>query len=156
MGLARFIGDRLRLLRNSLLRHNEISEPPTRKLIGERGEKLAARYLKRKGMRVLYRNFRATHGGEVDIVARDGGVLAFVEVKARTTDYYGRPMDAVNMDKRFLIARGAFEWMRRLDAEGTEINYRFDVVEILLKKGQKEQVNLIKGAFEAPDSYLSR
>ncbi len=60
------------------------------------------------------------------------------------------------MDKRFLIARGAFEWMRLLDGEGIAINYRFDVVEVLLKKNQKEQINLIKGAFEAPDSYLSQ
>ncbi len=152
----RFIGDRLRLLRNSQPPFNEAGDLLSKQDVGKLGESLAAKHLKRHGMKVLYRNFRAPHGGEVDLVARDRGVLAFVEVKTRTSETFGRPVDAVNMDKRFLIARGAFEWMRLLDGEGIAINYRFDVVEVLLKKNQKEQINLIKGAFEAPDSYLSQ
>ena len=156
MGLVRFIADRLRLLRNVSLNLKDEGEPLSKPAIGQLGEDLAARHLKRLGMKILYRNFRATHGGEVDIVARDKEVLAFIEVKARTTENYGRPVDAVNMDKRFLITRGAFEWMRLLDSDWLELNYRFDVVEVLLEKGKREQINLIKGAFETPDSYLSQ
>ena len=156
MGLVKFIADRLRRLRNLPPHLNQQAEVLSKQAIGQLGEKLAAGHLKRQGMKILYRNFRATHGGEVDIVARDGGVLAFVEVKTRTTEIYGRPVEAVNMDKRFLITRGAFEWLRLLETDGLEINYRFDVVEILLKKGKREQINLIKGAFETPDSYLSQ
>ena len=123
--------------------------------IGLLGENLAARYLSSRGLKILYRNFRATDGGEVDIVARDGDVLAFIEVKSRTSERYGRPVDAVNMDKRFLITRGAMEWLRLLDSDDACLNYRFDVVEVILNDGQKQQINLIKGAFETPEPYLS-
>ena len=104
--------------------------------VGRMGEVLAAKHLRSVGYKVLRRNFRAVDGGEVDIVCRDVDVLAFVEVKTRTSLDYGRPIDAVTMDKRFLIARGAFEWLRLLGRPGGSINYRFDVVEVLLTDGQ--------------------
>ena len=93
----------------------------------------------------------------MDIVARDGQVLVFVEVKTRTSDKFGRPADAVDMDKRFLICRGAFQWLRLLDDKHGEINYRFDVVEICLNvdKNNDKEINLIKGAFESPDRYIT-
>ena len=156
MGLVKFIAGRLRLLRNPLDKIYTEGQRPSSQRIGQVGENLATRHLKREGMKILYRTFRATHGGEVDIIARDGNILAFVEVKTRTSEDYGRPVDAVNMDKRYLIARGAFEWMRKLGSDGEKINYRFDVVEVLLEKGKKENINLIKGAFETPDSYLTQ
>jgi len=155
MGLVKFIAGRLRLLRKPHNKHYHQGQRSSRQLIGQVGENLAAQHLKYQGMKLLYRNFRATHGGEVDIIARDGKILAFVEVKTRTSEDYGRPVDAVNMDKRYLIARGAFEWMRRLGSDGEKINYRFDVVEVLLEDGKKD-INLIKGAFETPDSYLNQ
>lgn len=130
-------------------------QPLSKPELGLLGENLAARYLRGMGFKILYRNFRATDGGEVDIIARDGGILVFIEVKSRTSERYGRPADAVNMDKRFLITRGAFEWLRLLDNADAFLNYRFDVVEVLLNDGKKAQLNLIKGAFETPEPYLS-
>lgn len=155
MGLVKFIGDRLRQLRRPHFNLSRAGERASSLIVGQLGEDLAVRHLKRQGMRVLYRNFRATHGGEVDIVARDGQVLAFVEVKTRTSEAYGRPVDAVNLDKRYLVSRGAFEWLRLLQGGSKEINYRFDVVEVLLEEGKPGKINLIKGAFETPDCYLN-
>ena len=148
----------MRLLRRPLQeREHHGARWPTKEFIGRLGERMAARHLKKQGMKILYRNFRAPHGGEVDIVARDGQVLVFIEVKTRTSDKFGRPADAVDMDKRFLICRGAFQWLRLLDDKHGEINYRFDVVEICLNvdKNNDKEINLIKGAFESPDRYIT-
>ena len=122
--------------------------------IGKLGESLAARHLRSEGFKVLHRNFRAVDGGEVDIVCRDGSVLAFVEVKTRTSLAYGRPIDAVTMDKRFLITRGAMEWLRLLDRPEGSVNYRFDVVEVLLTDGEPPDFTVVKGAFETPEPFI--
>jgi len=122
--------------------------------IGELGESLAARHLRSEGFKVLYRNFRAVDGGEVDIVCRDGKILAFVEVKTRTSLAYGRPIDAVTMDKRYLITRGAMGWLRVLDRPEGSVNYRFDVVEVLLTDGEPPDFTLVKAAFETPEPFL--
>ena len=136
----------------NLTRNGQLLSPQE---IGLLGEDLAVGYLRSRGLSILYRNFRAADGGEVDIVARDCDVLAFIEVKTRTSARYGRPADAVNMDKRFLIARGAMEWLRLLDNRDGKLNYRFDVVEVILEDRKKAGINLIKGAFETPEPYLS-
>ena len=102
--------------------------------IGELGERIAVDFLKAEGRKVLYRNFRAPKGGEVDIVARDGKMLSFVEVKTRTSEKFGRPLDAVDREKELLIERGANEWLRLLGTR--EIPIRFDVVEVILRRGR--------------------
>ena len=65
---------------------------------GMRGERLAAKYLKRCGYKIVERNFKCPFG-EVDIIARQGDVLAFVEVKARSSEDYGTPSQAVNRQR---------------------------------------------------------
>jgi len=113
--------------------------------IGELGERIAVDFLKGEGRRVLYRNFRAPKGGEVDIVAREGKVLSFVEVKTRTSEAFGRPLDAVDREKERLIERGANEWLRLLGTR--EIPWRFDVVEVVLREGEVPKVNVVRDAF---------
>jgi putative endonuclease len=121
--------------------------------IGMLGERLAARYLVyREGFKVLRCNFKAPHGGEVDIVCRDGEVLAFVEIKTRTSENFGRPIDAVDTKKRRLIAKGGLHWLRLLSHP--DINFRFDVLEVLLEEGEAPHVNLVRGAFELPEPYV--
>ena len=66
-------------------------ELPEHLRLGARGEKLARHFLRRNGYKILYRNFRGRRGGEVDIVCRDADTLAFVEVKTRTGEEFGRP-----------------------------------------------------------------
>lgn len=118
-------------------------------VVGEVGERLAGTYLWLSGMKILYRNYRAAKGGEVDIVARDGKILVFAEVKTRTSREFGRPADAVTRDKQRLITRGALSWLRLLDAP--PIQFRFDVVEIVLKPGRPPEINHIREAFSLPD-----
>jgi len=126
--------------------------------VGRLGERIAAHFLLRKGWKVLYRNFRAPSGGEVDLVMRGGhklDQLVFVEVKTRTRRGYGRPLEAVDKDKQLLIARGANEWLRLLAEQNRgededfrrTISWRYDVVEIILQEGEKPDVNLVENAF---------
>ena len=121
--------------------------------LGLLGEDLAAAWLRRNGRRVLHRNFRAPHGGEVDIVCRHKDVLSFAEVKTRTSDAFGRPADAVNPDKQRLIQRGASEWMRLLGRP--KIKFRFDIVEVLLIDGEPPRVSVIENAFQMPASSIA-
>ena len=120
--------------------------------LGARGEKLACAFLRRKGYRILYRNFRARHGGEVDIVCRDRDTLVFVEVKTRTREDFGRPVEAVNAAKRKLISRGALAWLQLLD--NPDILVRFDVVEIVLAEDGQPRFELIRDAFPLPAPYI--
>jgi len=127
--------------------------------IGELGEKIAAKFLQRKGWKLLYRNFHAPGGGEVDLIMRGGDELmelVFIEVKTRTYRGYGRPLDAVNQEKQYLIERGAREWLRLLskgkrkseiDDPRRKIAWRFDVVEVILRDGETPSVNLVENAF---------
>lgn len=119
------------------------------------GECLAAHELRRKGRKLLYRNYRAPHGGEVDIVCRHGEVLTFVEVKTRTSLAFGRPAQAVGGDKQKLIQRGAGDWLKRLQYPPFKL--RFDIVEVLLVPGELPELNVIEDAFPLPDwSLLGR
>jgi putative endonuclease len=120
--------------------------------LGARGEKLARTFLRRAGYKVLYRNFRARHGGEVDIVCRDGDTLVFVEVKTRTREDFGRPVEAVNAAKRKLISRGALAWLQLLD--NPDILVRFDVVEIVLADDGQPRFELIRDAFPLSAPYI--
>lgn len=118
--------------------------------MGRRGEEIAARHLRRIGYKILYRNFRAPKGGEVDLVCRDGDTLVFVEVKTRSSEAFGAPAEAVTSSKQQLIARGAQAWLKLLGHP--DIYYRFDIVEVRMN-GKKVDVNVIQNAFETPNTY---
>ena len=121
--------------------------------VGKLGERLAAIHLKKKeGMKILYRNFRASKGGEIDLVCRDGDTLVFAEVKTRTSLRFGRPAEAVNKKKQLLIVRGALEWLRQLDHP--DLLFRFDIVEILLTDKELPEINLVRNAFHLPDHLI--
>lgn len=122
--------------------------------MGREGERRAARHLRRHGYRVLYKNFRAPHGGEVDIVCRDKtcDVLAFVEVKTRTSTAFGAPGEAVTREKQKLIARGALAWLELL-GNPDHITFRFDIVEIVFENN-KPSFHIIKDAFKLPEPYV--
>lgn len=116
--------------------------------IGAWGEHLASKWLHKHGRKVLYRNFRAPGGGEVDIVARHRKLLTFVEVKTRTSTERGRPADAVTKDKERLIIKGANAWLRMLD-DNENIPTRCDIVEVVLREGERPEIGVIEGAFRA-------
>jgi putative endonuclease len=113
--------------------------------IGRWGEHLAAQWLRKNGRKILYRNYRAPQGGEVDIVARHGDTLTFVEVKTRTSDALGRPGEAVTPAKEKLILRGANAWLKLLHRNSMKT--RCDVIEVVLRDGQRADIRIIEGAF---------
>jgi len=98
---------------------------------GALGEDMAYRYLRRRGCTVVARNYRARSGaGEIDLVAWDGGVLAFIEVKTRSSADYGAPDRAVDKEKQRRIAITAHEYRRRSRVEAAPM--RFDIVSVIL------------------------
>ncbi len=119
--------------------------PVGKDVIGRWGEHLAAQWLRRNGRKVLHRNYRAPQGGEVDIVARHGDTLTFVEVKTRTSDALGRPGEAVTAAKEKLILRGATSWLKLLHRNN--VKTRCDVIEIVLREGERADIRIIEGAF---------
>jgi len=110
--------------------------------LGKKGEDLALQYLQKKGYTLLERNWRFRHK-EVDIIAADGRDLVFVEVKTRSSDWFGSPEEAVDDKKqRYLMdAAEAFIRIRNMDT-----NIRFDVVSIILKQGY-QSIDHIEEAF---------
>src|SRR5207249_11532982 len=74
---------------------------------GARGERLARRFLRSHGYKILYRNFRACCGGEMDIVCRDDDTVGFVEVKTRSDEVFGLPIEAVVRERQLRASRCA-------------------------------------------------
>lgn len=105
---------------------------PSNRSTGFAGEQMASDYLKRQGYEILCRNFREKFA-EIDIVARRGEVLCFVEVKARNSTEYGLPCEAVDWKKQMKIRRLAEVFLQVQDISYEEI--RFDIVEVYLKDG---------------------
>src|SRR6185436_7517222 len=143
------IADLTNRWRRRFSRSRELSEHLR---LGARGEKLACAFLRRKGYRILYRNFRGRHGGEIDLVCRDRDTLVFVEVKTRTREDYGRPLEAVNRQKQRRLALGGLAWLRSLG--DPDVHFRFDVVEVVMAEGEAPRVELIRNAFSLPEPYL--
>ena len=123
-----------------------------RQRLGLWGEKIAARFLRKHGYKVLFRRFRSRGGGEVDLICRHGKTLVFAEVKTRTGPGSGRPGDAVDLDKQRLIARGAHAWLRLLPER--EVVYRFDIVEVVVGKNGQADCTIIADAFTPSDHVL--
>lgn len=118
------------------------------KTVGIFGENSVCTYLKHRGYKILDRNY-SNYFGEIDIIAKKGEYVIFVEVKTRKSDDYGNPADAVNYTKQQKIYRTAQSYIleNNLDAD-----YRFDIVEVMYKPtvfgGFKTyKINHIENAF---------
>lgn len=108
---------------------------------------LAYWFLRQMGYTIVARNQRAKSGaGEVDLIGWDGEILAFVEVKTRTSDEAGPPEDAVSRAKQKRIVKAAREYLRR--AVRKEVNYRFDIVSVSWDAKAGFQPRLIRDAFK--------
>jgi putative endonuclease len=117
---------------------------------GVRGETYAYWYLRRHGYILVARNYTAPGiKGEIDMVGYDGSVLAFVEVKTRSTSdpNQPKPEEAVNWEKRRNLTRMARQFLRARRVD--EASCRFDVLAIETKPGAKPTIRLHKGAFNA-------
>lgn len=110
--------------------------------LGRFGESLAVRYLEARGYQILDRNWRCRHG-EIDIVARSGKQLAFVEVKTRSSNRYGHPFEAITpskLSRMYVLAR---LWCVAHPSEGSRP--RLDVIGILVARGSTPLVEHLAG-----------
>ncbi|MFZ0677339.1 YraN family protein [Candidatus Binatus sp.] len=111
--------------------------------LGRRGERAAEKYLRRSGYRIVARNFRAA-GAEIDLVAIDGEVLVFVEVKTRRSREAGAPEEAVDERKQKRMRRAAEIFAMRYRAD--DVTMRFDIVAIDAS-GQRLEIEHLRNAF---------
>ena len=115
-----------------------------KKLLGQVGEKQVVKYLKKNKFKILEKNY-VSPVGEIDIIAKDGDYICFIEVKTRINENYGTPSEAVTIDKQRHIALTATSYLKKkslLDAY-----CRFDVAEVLFDDNQDFTINYIEDAF---------
>ena len=110
-----------------------------KKLLGRAGEVKACEFLKKKGYKILEKNYK-TCCGEIDLIAQDGESVVFIEVKTRVNDDFGAPSEAVTLKKQEKYYKIATYYLQR--AKKTDSECRFDVVEI-----EDGQINHILNAF---------
>ncbi|MBF0478555.1 MAG: YraN family protein [Candidatus Omnitrophica bacterium] len=113
---------------------------------GNHGEELAVAHLIDQGYDIIQVNYRI-RTGEVDIVAKDGEYLCFVEVKTRHNDEFGSPFEAITPSKQRRIIKLAKLYL--MENKLTDISIRFDVIGIMVEFEDKAKIELIKDAFWA-------
>ena len=119
---------------------------------GKWGERTAARFLKRKRYRILGLRVRVGVRGEIDIIARQGDVLVFVEVKTRGSEAFGRPLAAVDRRKRRVLSRAAVRYLAKL--RNPRVLFRFDVVEVIGNaRDRNPEIRHIENAFVLDRRY---
>lgn len=122
--------------------------------IGRLGEELASKHLKKNKYKILARNFHASHN-EIDIIAENKQYIVFVEVKTRSCNFpddliYGSPASAVTYSKQKRTIAAAYDYLRKSKSDKQP---RFDVIEIILKRGSADSapellsLNHIESAF---------
>ena len=111
---------------------------------GRQGEDLAARWYSEHGYEIVARNWRSRQG-EIDLVATSAGIVVFCEVKARTSDRFGTPAEAVTRDKQRRIRRLAREWLAQTRTRAPRV--RFDVVSVRLGARTGPVVEVVTNAF---------
>ena len=128
-----------------------MKQPLTNKEFGALGEKLAAKYLKKNGYKILEKNYK-NKLGEIDLIVRDGDEIVFVEVKTRSADPYVGGAYSVDRRKQFHILRTAAVY---LSESGCKLQPRFDILEMEVDRptGRLIGANHYKGAFIQTEDY---
>lgn len=112
--------------------------------LGKRGEDLAYKEIKRRGYKKIIRNYRCSLG-EIDIIARDGDTLVFLEIKTRRAGNLAYAKEAVDERKKRQISKVALEYLK---ANGfNDMKARFDVVAVSLE-GKEPEIEIIRNAFD--------
>jgi putative endonuclease len=112
--------------------------------VGQYGERVAARHLEEAGLTVVDRNWRCDEG-ELDLVARDGDVLAFIEVKTRTSEDFGVPAEAVTTEKAHRIRGLAQRWLASHEHPYSEL--RFDICSVMHQRAGAALFEHLPGVF---------
>jgi putative endonuclease len=126
--------------------------PPNKRAIGKLGEDAVAQSLESLGYSVLHRNYRIGRYGEIDIIAKNGSIICFVEVKSRSSDRFGTPAEAVSWEKRQTIIAIASCYLATRRDPGAHA--RFDVAEVFFCYSEDgapavRTINYIEDAFQA-------
>jgi putative endonuclease len=111
--------------------------------IGNRGEQLARAFLEQKGYAILETNWRYKRA-EVDIIAKDGETLVFIEVKTRSSDAFGKPEEFITPHKESLLIAAASAYMEQI---GHDWAIRFDIISVLYRSAQDYQMEHFEDAF---------
>ena len=111
--------------------------------IGAKGEQIAKEMLEAKGYQILEQNWRFSRA-EVDLIAKDGEILVFVEVKTRSYDYFGQPEEFVTSTKEAFMAQAASAYMDKI---GHDWEIRFDIIGILYRNQASFRIKHIEDAF---------
>lgn len=117
--------------------------------IGQVGEEIAEEYLKKRGYKIIGKNFKTPRWGQIDLIGKDKDTLVFVEVKTRSaasTFLYGEPQDALNIFQKRALLRAAQFYLLREKYKGPA---RYDLVAIILGENEKPlSIELLKMADE--------
>lgn len=111
-------------------------------MIGSAGESAAAVYLKKKGYKILGQNYSCRYG-EIDIIARQGRYVVFVEVKTRKNENYAQAREFVTRGKQERVISAAMLWLQQNDID---LQPRFDVIEVV-GEGKARQIRHVEDAF---------
>lgn len=122
----------------------------SRQILGKKGEQFASQALKRKGYKIIARNYRCRLG-EIDIIALDRSFIVFVEVKTRTSSRFGSGASAITIKKQQQIARVAHHFLA--EKQFTYMDARFDVVALKCRNNGDFEFDHITNAFDLSDSY---
>jgi putative endonuclease len=124
---------------------NRLLRAVLNRMLGDEGERAAARFLKRLGFRIITRGYRTTRG-EIDLIAREGDILVFVEVKTRRT---GQPLEAVTTEKERRLTLAALKFLKQFSL--LEQRCRFDVVAVVWPDDRSPpSIEHVRNAFEPP------
>lgn len=139
-----------------------VSEPTDAREFGAGGEDLAARFLRKNGYRIVLANFKAPIGrnrvgvavsGEIDLIAFDGNVLCFIEVKTRSSDEFAPALSAVDLRKQRQIIRAAKVYRKIFRVSG--IKFRYDVVTVVRRENARPEIELFK-SFWREDKFQKK
>jgi len=112
--------------------------------LGEKGEKIARRFLRRQGYRIRALNYRCPQG-EIDIIAQQGKTISFVEVRTISSGKYGPPFETISYKKKYRATRTARHYLHKYNLLSRD--WRFDFVGIILAQNGSPEIELIKDAF---------
>ena len=118
--------------------------------LGARGEKIASKLLRHKNYSILCSNYKVK-SGEIDLVARDGENLVFVEVKTRRATTRSRPAEGLSAKQKKRIYHAAQNYLRQID--NPNVIYRFDLIEIILSRFKIHEIRHWENNFSKPATY---
>ncbi len=118
--------------------------------LGKKGEDEAVKFLQKQGYKIIQRNYK-NKLGEIDIIAKDGKTLCFIEVKTRTNLNFGYPQEAITQQKQKKLNRVALSYLKQYNL----LNFpaRFDIASVMFTNQNKTEIEIIKDAFSVGEGY---